>query len=73
MQSVAVGWEYEVPLEEVLAAREHDRAQLEGFYHAAVESLTDCDVARYILRAAHPTSRYLRPEVGDLGFSRHHA
>lgn len=61
MNSVAVGWEYEVPMEEVMHARAHSRAELEGYYGAEAGSLTDQEVARYLVRSTHPTGRYLRP------------
>lgn len=68
MRTIAVGWEYEVPIEEVDAAREAQRAELQAFYQSAPESLTDEDVARFLVRTAHPTSRYLRPDVTGLGY-----
>ncbi len=72
MKSVSVGWEYEVPAEEVQEARDSRRAELESYYGAAAESLTDLEVARYLVRMAHPTARYLRPGMG-IGFSLQHA
>lgn len=67
MNSVAVGWEYEVPVEEIEQARDNSRAELESYYGATVDSLTDLEVARYLVRTAHPTGRYLSPGMG-LGF-----
>lgn len=68
MKSVAVGWEFEVPLEEVREARESHQAELEAHYGAAVESLTDLEIARHLVRIAHPTGRYLSPGL-SVGFT----
>lgn len=68
-KTVAVGWEYEVPFEEVQTFRQTNRAELEQYYNAAETTLPDADVARYMVRTAHPTTRYLRSDVTGLGFS----
>lgn len=69
IRAIAVGWEHEVPIDEVQVARDNRRAELEAFFHMPVDKLTDADVARFIVRSAHPTARYLRPDVmNQLGF-----
>lgn len=73
MRTIAVGWEYEVPADDVEAAREADRAGLEAYFHTPAELLSGEDIARYLVRTAHPTTRYLRSDVTGLGYSRHSA
>lgn len=67
-RTVPIGWEYEVPVEEILAARHDLRAELEAYFHADAASLTDLDIARFMVRHAHGTGRYLSPALGSLGF-----
>lgn len=64
---VPVGWEFEVPLTEVEEARLSQARELEAFYRTPVDLLSDEDVARYLVRKAAPSARYLRP--GALGQS----
>jgi hypothetical protein len=59
-QVIEVGWEYEVPLTDVIEARNSLAAELEAYYHAPVADLTDKDVARLLVRRSHPTTRYVR-------------
>jgi hypothetical protein len=66
-RTVSVGWEYEVPVEEVQSARDFEREGLELYFGAPVETLSDKDVAQYLVRTAHPTTRYLRDGV-SLGY-----
>lgn len=56
---IEVGWEYEVPLAEVVEARDALTHELESYYHVSVRELTDKDVARFLVRRSHPGSRYL--------------
>lgn len=67
-RTVAVGWEYEVPVEEIQAARSTLQEELESHFFTSVDSLTDTDVARFLVRTAHPTTRYLKPNSVELGF-----
>lgn len=63
-----MGWEFEVPLTDVEEARLGQARELEAFYRAPVELLSDEEVARYLVRRAAPSARYLRPEaLGGLG------
>lgn len=61
--TIAVGWEFEVPLSEVAEARVSLERELEAHYHAPVAALTDLDVARYLVRTAQPVQRYLRADT----------
>lgn len=66
--TISVGWEYEVPFEEVQSARQSLRAELKAYFNTDPEDLTDVEVARFVVRSSHPTGRYLRPDVSGLGF-----
>jgi hypothetical protein len=68
VHTISVGWEYEVPLEEIQSARQSLRTELEAYFHSDPESLTDAEVARFVVRSSHPTGRYLRPHITGLGY-----
>lgn len=68
VHTISVGWEYEVPLEEIQSARMSLRTELEAYYHADPDGLTDAEVARFVVRSSHPTGRYLRSDVFGLGY-----
>lgn len=59
---ISIGWEYEVPIADVEAARVSLAKELEEFYHAPAHELTNRDVARFLVRLHHPATRYLRPQ-----------
>jgi len=67
-QTIEVGWDYEVPLDEVEVFRSERARELECYYGVDAESLTDLEVARYMVRSSHPSTRYLKNEQHDLVF-----
>lgn len=69
-ETVEVGWEHEVPLAEVRQFRDVRTAELEGYYGAPVRTLSDFDIAKYMVRISHPSSRYLKTGMTNLVFSR---
>lgn len=68
--TIAVGWDYEVPLDEVRQFRDTRAYELEGYYGAPVRTLSDHDVAKYMVRISHPSPRYLKAGLPDLVFTR---
>lgn len=69
-RTIEVGWEHEVPVDEVQQFRDTRPAELEGYYGAPVRKLSDYEVARYMVRISHPSPRYLKAGLPDLVFSR---
>lgn len=68
-RTIAVGWEHEVPLEDVQSARSTRAAELERFFQVAADTLTDREVAQYLVRVTHPSTHYLRADVTGLGYT----
>jgi len=66
--TIEVGWDYEVPVDEVAMFRDLRAHDLEGYYGVPVEKLTDSDVAKYMVRISHPSPRYLKAGQTDLVF-----
>lgn len=69
-RTIPVGWEHEVPVDEVQHFRNTRTEELEGYFGAPLRSLSDTDVARYMVRISHPSPRYLKAGVTNLVFSR---
>lgn len=67
-QTIEVGWDYEVPLDEVEMFRSERARELESYYGVSAESLTDREVARYMVRISHPSTRYLKSGQTELVF-----
>jgi len=64
--TIEVGWEHEVPVDEVELFREQSAHELEEHYGAPVRELSDHDVAKYMVRISHPSPRYLKAGFVDL-------
>lgn len=69
-RTIEVGWDYEVPGDEVEQFRDTRSAELEGYYGSPVRTLSDNDIAKYMVRISHPSPRYLKAGHTDLVFSR---
>ncbi|MFZ5815146.1 MAG: hypothetical protein ACOY93_07560 [Bacillota bacterium] len=69
-RTIEVGWEHEVPVDEVRQFRDTRTEELEAHYGVPVQQLTDMDVAKYMVRISHPSPRYLKPGLTGLVLSR---
>jgi len=67
-QTIEVGWDYEVPLDEIEVFRSERARELEGYYGVPVRSLTDREVARYMVLSSHPSTRDLKNEQNERVF-----
>ncbi len=65
-RTIPVGWEHEVPVEEVEMFREQNGVQLEHHFGTPACNLTDSEVARYMVKISHPSPRYLKAGFVDL-------
>lgn len=66
--TIEVGWEYEVPVDEVEMFRNTQAHELEDYYGVPVKNLSDYEVAKYMVRISHPSPRYLKAGQADLVF-----
>lgn len=68
--TIEVGWEHEVPGDEVLQFRDIRSAELEGYYGTSIRNISDLEVAKYMVRLSFGSSRYLKVGLPDLVFSK---
>lgn len=69
-RTIEVDWEHEVPADEVQHFRDTRAPELEGYYGRSIHNLSDCDIAKYMVRLSHPSPRYLKAGLTDLVFHR---
>jgi hypothetical protein len=62
-RTIEVGWEYEVPVDEIQQFRDTRAAELESYYGTPASELSDFEVAKYMVRITHPSPRYLKAGV----------